>query len=92
MGGVKEQRNAIVWAIVWWFVRRWLRRRAATVAGRAGATGRGRVLAVLTALGLVAVLAGALVAWRKLVAREEKPSETWASEAGVAVSPDAEPA
>lgn len=93
MAGVREQRNAVVWAIVWWFARRWLRRRAATIAGRATSTGRGRVVAVVTALGLVAVLAGGLVAWRKLVAREEEPTDLWAAEAGVAAAgPDAGPA
>lgn len=92
MTGVREQRNALVWALVWWFARRWLRRRAASVAGRAATTGRGRVAGTLGALALAAALVGGLVAWRKLAARDGE-TDLWASEAGVAVAgPDVEPA
>jgi hypothetical protein len=89
---MRNQRNAIVWAIVSWLVRRWLRRRAATVAGIAGgAAGRGRVRSVLGALALVGVLAGAFVAWRKLAGG--KPVE-WGTPVDVApeLSGDAMPA
>jgi hypothetical protein len=75
---VRNQRNAIVWAVVWWFARRWLRRRTAALAGGAG--GRGRIRGLLGALALVGALAGALVAWRRLGARQgdsgREPSET----------------
>ena len=61
-----------MWAVVWYFGRRYLRRRAATtVAGLtagAGATARsGRVRAVAGAVALVAVAAGAFLVWRRLM-------------------------
>jgi hypothetical protein len=71
--GMKNQRNAIVWAIVSWLVRRWVRQRAARVAGVAGgATRPGRVRTALGAVALVGILAGAFVAWRRL---SSQPSE-----------------
>ena len=71
--GMKNQRNAIVWAIVSWLVRRWVRRRAARVAGVAGGAARpGRVRTVLGAVALVGILAGAFLAWRRL---SSQPSE-----------------
>ena len=70
---MKNQRNAIVWAIVSWLVRRWVRQRAARVAGVAGGAARpGRVRSVLGAVALVGILAGAFVAWRRL---SSQPSE-----------------
>lgn len=69
---MKNQRNAIVWAIVSWLVRRWVRQRTARVTGVAGGAARpGRVRSVLGALALVGVLAGAFVAWRRLSAQPE---------------------
>jgi hypothetical protein len=66
-----DRRTALMWAIGWWFFRRWLRRRAtlavAGVAAGAGASARrGGWRAVLGAFALVAVLAAAFVAWRRL--------------------------
>ena len=71
MAGVTDRKTALMWAIGWWFFRRMLRRRAAmAVAGvtaGAGATARrGGWRAVLAGFALVAVLAGAFVAWRRL--------------------------
>jgi thiol:disulfide interchange protein len=73
---VKDHRNALLWALGWWLVRRQLKRRAAiAVAGVAtgAAAQRGRLRAVLGALALVGLLAAALVAWRKLSARPGAP-------------------
>jgi hypothetical protein len=71
---MKNQRNAIVWAIVSWLVRRWVRQRAARVAGVAGGAARpARVRSVLGALTLVGVLAGAFLAWRRLSSQPESP-------------------
>lgn len=67
-----NRRNAVLWTLGWWLVRRHLRRRAAlAVAGVAtsAAARRGRLRAVLAALALVGVAAAALVAWRRLAAR-----------------------
>ena len=70
---MKNQRNAIVWALVSWLVRRWVRQRTARVVGLAGgAAGPGRVRSVLGAVALVGILAGAFVAWRHL---SSQPSE-----------------
>ena len=71
MARMADRKSALMWAIGWWFVRRWLRRRATVaVSGvAAGATAtarRGGVRAVLGGLALVAVLAAAFVAWRRL--------------------------
>lgn len=63
---MKNQRNAIVWAIVSWLVRRWVRQRAARVAGVAGGAARpGRARSVLGAVALVGILAGGFLAWRR---------------------------
>ncbi|MCZ7587390.1 MAG: hypothetical protein M5U27_00710 [Gaiella sp.] len=73
---MKSRRNALLWAIGWWLVRRQLRRRAAVaVAGVAAGTAarRGRLRAVLGALVLVGLLAAAFVAWRRLAARPGAP-------------------
>jgi hypothetical protein len=69
---MKNQRNAIVWALVSWLVRRWVRQRTARVTGLAGGAARpGRVRNVLGALALVGVLAGAFLAWRRLSTQAE---------------------
>ena len=83
---MRNQRNAILWALVSWFVRRWLRKRtAATVAGITGATaGRGRLRGVLGAFALVGVIAGAFLAWRRLGAGE---TEEWEKDVDVAPMP-----
>ena len=39
---MKHRRNAILWAIGWWIVRRQVRRRAAVAVAGVGATGRRR--------------------------------------------------
>jgi disulfide bond formation protein DsbB len=82
-----------MWAIAWWFARRYLRRRAATtVAGLtagAGATARsGRVRAIAGAVALVAIAAGAFVAWRRLMG-QPAPPEAVASSDGAAPATDA---
>jgi hypothetical protein len=69
VAGIADRKNALMWAVGWWFVRRMLRRRAAAaVAGvAAGASARRRGIgAVLAALALVGALAAAFVAWRRL--------------------------
>ena len=77
---MKNRRNAVLWALGWWLVRRQLRRRAALAVAdvTAGAAAqRGRLRAVLGALVLVGLLAVALVAARKLLsgpAEIEAPS------------------
>jgi len=71
---VKHRRNAILWAIGWWIVRRQVRRRAAVAVAGVGATAtaqRGRIRAVLGAILLVGLLAAGLVAARKLLASGE---------------------
>jgi|RhiMethySRZTD1v2_1073278.scaffolds.fasta_scaffold11501_3 hypothetical protein len=76
---MSDRRNALYWAIGWWFARRWMRRRAkATVAGiAAGASARrNRIGAVLGAVALVGVIAGSFVVWRRLAARPQEP-EPW---------------
>jgi hypothetical protein len=84
-----ERRNALYWAIGWWFARRWMRRRAAAaMAGvAAGASARrNRIGAVLGALALVGVIAGAFVVWRKLAAQPKEP-EPWPSSDGAPSTP-----
>lgn len=74
---MKHRRNAILWAIGWWLVRRQIRRRAAVAVAGVGATAtaqRGRLRSVLGAVFLVGLLAAGLVAARKLLSRGE-PSE-----------------
>ncbi|HET6682946.1 MAG TPA: hypothetical protein VFG75_04555 [Gaiella sp.] len=69
MAGMSDRRNALMWAIGWWLVRGYLRRRTTrAVAGMAAGASRRRrgISAVLGAFALVAVLAGAFVAWRRL--------------------------
>jgi hypothetical protein len=76
---MRNQRNALLWALVSWLVRRWVRRRtAATVAGVTGrvSAGPGRVRGVVGAFALVGVLAVALIAWRKLAGGESTEWET----------------
>lgn len=90
---MKHRRNAILWAIGWWIVRREVRRRAtvafADVGASAGAaTRRGRVRTVLGAVLLVGVLAAGFVAARKLFAGGAEPEApvTAGSAAGQALS------
>lgn len=76
---MKHRRNAILWAIGWWIVRRQLRRRAAVAVAGVGATATarsGRLRAVLGALLLVGLLAGGLVAARKLLGGGEPTEAT----------------
>ena len=62
-----NRRNALFWAIGWWVLRRQVRRRAnATLHGLGVAAKPSGARRVLGALLLVAALAGALVAWRRL--------------------------
>jgi hypothetical protein len=71
---VKHRRNAILWALGWWLVRRQVRRRAAVAVAGVGATAaaqRGRIRTVLGAVLLVGLLAAGLVAARKLLASGE---------------------
>jgi len=84
---MKNQRNAIVWALVSWLVRRWVRQRTARVTSLAGGTmaTRGRVRSTLAALALVGVLVGGLIAWRKLAGE----SDEW--ETAVDVTPEPAP-
>ena len=66
---MRDRKTALMWAVAWWFARRYLRRRAAlAVANVSGgvASRRRPIAAVAGALGLVAVLATAFVVWRKL--------------------------
>ena len=66
---MRDRKTAIMWAVAWWFARRYMRRRAAlAVANVSGgvASRRRPIAAVAGALGLVAVLATAFVVWRKL--------------------------
>jgi hypothetical protein len=68
MPRINDRKTALMWAVGWWFTRRYLRRRAArAVSGvTAKAPSRlGGLRAVAGALALVAVLAGAFVAWRR---------------------------
>jgi hypothetical protein len=84
-----DRRNALYWAIGWWFARRWMRRRAAAaMAGvAAGASARrNRIGAVLGALALVGVIAGAFVVWRKLAAQPKEP-EPWPLSDGAPSTP-----
>ena len=59
-----------MWAIGWWFTRRYLRRRAARavsgVTTRASARS-GRIRTVLGALALVGALGAGLVVWRRFM-------------------------
>ncbi len=78
-----------MWAFAWWVARRYIRRRAtmAVTGLAAGATARrGRLWGVLGAVVLVAALAGALVAWRRLAAPS---TDDWDSSDGAVPSTDA---
>ena len=89
---MRDRRNALLGALVWWFARRWLRKRAATAAGRLPgvAAGRPRRLGrVFGALALVGALAGGFVFWRRL-GREPEPEVGSSPEA--APEPPASPA
>jgi len=82
-----DRRSALMWAIAWWFARRWMRRRAAmAVAGLAAGAGatakRGRVRAVFGAVALVGVLAAAVVVWRRLAGQPQEPRQPPASSDG----------
>ena len=71
---MRDRRNALLGALVWWFARRWLRKRAATAVGRlpgVATGGGGRLRAVFGAMALVGALAGAFVLWRKLAGAPE---------------------
>ena len=69
---MRQRRNALIGALVWFFGTRYVKKRAtralSSVPGVGGASGagRGRLGAVGGALALVGVLVGALFAWRKL--------------------------
>jgi hypothetical protein len=66
---MRDRKSALMWAVAWWFGRRWLRRRAAiAVAGVASgaAARRGKLRAVAGALLLVGALATGFVVWRRL--------------------------
>jgi hypothetical protein len=80
---VKHRRNAVLWAIGWWLVRRQIRRRAATAlaevgAGASATASRGRVRAALGAVLLVGVLAAGFVVARRVLAGEDagEPDES----------------
>jgi hypothetical protein len=89
---MRNQRNALVYALVSWFARRWLRQRTAKVTGLAGRAsgGHGRVTSVLGAVALVGIVAGAFVAWRKLAGGESSEWET-AADVGHEPTPVGEP-
>ena len=88
---MKQRRNAILWAIGWWLVRRQIRRRAAVTVAGVGATAtaqRGRLRAVLGAVLLVGLRGAGLVAARKLLGGGGEPSEApWSPD--VPAFPDA---
>ena len=91
---MSDRRNALYWAIGWWFARRYMRRRAsAALAGvTAGASARrNRMGGVLAAVALVGAIAGAFVIWRKLAARPAEPEQLPSTDGG-RPSPVAAPA
>jgi hypothetical protein len=66
---MRDRKSALLWAVAWYFGRRWLKRRAAiAVAGVASgaAARRGKLRAVVGAIALVGALAAAFVVWRRL--------------------------
>jgi hypothetical protein len=66
---MRDRKSALMWAVAWWFGRRWLKRRAAlAVAGVASgaAARRGKLRAVVGALVLVGAIATGFVVWRRL--------------------------
>ena len=85
---MRDRKSALLGAVAWWFARRWLKRRAALAVAvvAAGASARrGRIKAVLGALALVGVLAGAFVVWRRLAGA---PEDEWVSSDGSATLVD----
>jgi hypothetical protein len=89
---MRNQRNALVYLLVSWLARRWLKKRTATVTGIAGnAAGRGRVRGAIGAIAALGVIAGAFLAWRKL-AGSESTDEAGRWEAAVDVAPGPAPA
>src|SRR5262245_8275416 len=80
---MRDRRNALYWAIGWWFARRYMRRRAtAAFAGvSAGASAqKNRIAGVLGAIALVGLIAGAFVVGRKLAARPQEPAPLLSSD------------
>ena len=66
---MRDRKSALLWAVAWYFGRRWLKRRAAiAVAGVASgaAARRGKLRAVVGAIALVGALAAGFVVWRRL--------------------------
>lgn len=66
---MRDRKSALLWAVAWYFGRRWLKRRAATaVAGvvSGAAARRGKLRAVVGAIALVGALAAGFVVWRRL--------------------------
>jgi hypothetical protein len=66
---MRDRKSALLWAVAWFFGRRWLKRRAAiAVAGVASgaAARRGKLRAVVAALVLVGAVATGFVVWRRL--------------------------
>ena len=89
---MRDRKTALLWAVAWFFGRRWLRRRAAlAVAGvAAGASARrGRTRAVLASLALVGALAGAFLVWRRLAGGSQ---DEWVSSDGSAPAETPAPA
>ncbi len=60
---MRDKRNALVWALGWWFLRRKVKRRVASVRSGASDRRRGGLLGLLVVAGIAA---GAFVAWRRL--------------------------
>ena len=65
MAGLADRRNALLGALVWWYVRRTVRRKTAAAVGRAPER-RGWVKAAAGLVVLAGAVAGAIVAWRRL--------------------------
>jgi hypothetical protein len=78
---MKDRRNALLWAIGWWLVRRQMKRQVqkrATNAFAGAAAGaaarRSQIRAVVAGVALVGTLAAAFVVWRKLFADADAAS------------------
>jgi hypothetical protein len=89
----RDRRDALMWAIAWWFARRYPRRRASTTVASltagAGTTARsGRVRAVAGAVALVAIVAGAFLLWRRFTGQPALPEPDVSSD-GSAPATDA---
>ena len=76
---MRQRRNALIGALVWWFGTRYAKKRAARalsavpgVGGSSGTATRGRLAGVGGALALAGAAVAGLVAWRKL----RRPGET----------------